>query len=368
MLRSPGQPLDAATRDFMGSRFGHDFSAVRVHTGATAAESARSVGASAYTAGRDVVFGPGEYAPHTRSGRSLIAHELTHVVQQRGQAAESPRELGPTDDRYEREADSAARDISADAEPHSFLSATSGRTIQRQALGEDELADVDIEVESDDTEAHDGDSPVSGSDVAALDDETSAEFDMMAQLGDIAQQESIPTQAGGGAKQKDKPKDKKAVKRTVTEIDVDQAAQSMTVTWSDGTVETHAVSTGRGEANTVDDPCKKQTEKNCTPNDTFKVSSKRGGDAKNKEGAAMSWFIGFADPNRGIGIHDSQPVPGHPASHGCVRVGNTPEDDAFAKKINQGSVIGQTIIRVHGKAATKPYTKKTTTKSKEKRK
>lgn len=66
----------------MESRFGNDFADVRVHTGDQAIASARAVGASAYTLGRDVVFGSGRYTPHTRSGRRLIAHELAHVVQQ----------------------------------------------------------------------------------------------------------------------------------------------------------------------------------------------------------------------------------------------------------------------------------------------
>jgi hypothetical protein len=81
VLRSPGQPLDAATRAFMEPRFGHDFSRVRVHTDAGAAASARAVNAAAYTVGADVVFRPGRYAPHTAEGRRLLAHELVHVVQ-----------------------------------------------------------------------------------------------------------------------------------------------------------------------------------------------------------------------------------------------------------------------------------------------
>jgi hypothetical protein len=84
MLRSPGQPLDSATRAFFEPRFGHDFSGVQVHTDARAAESAKAVNALAYTVGSDVVFGAGQYAPDTSGGRSLIGHELTHVVQQRG--------------------------------------------------------------------------------------------------------------------------------------------------------------------------------------------------------------------------------------------------------------------------------------------
>ena len=82
VLSSPGQPLNATTRAFMEPRFGHDFSQVSVHTEARAAESARAVNALAYTVGRDIVFGTGQYVPGTRKGRRLLAHELTHVVQQ----------------------------------------------------------------------------------------------------------------------------------------------------------------------------------------------------------------------------------------------------------------------------------------------
>lgn len=82
VLRSPGQPLDPATRRFMENRFGRDLSQVRVHTDSKATESARAVNALAYTAGRDVVFGEGQYTPGTFEGRRLLAHELAHVVQQ----------------------------------------------------------------------------------------------------------------------------------------------------------------------------------------------------------------------------------------------------------------------------------------------
>lgn len=84
VLRSPGQPLDSETRAYMEPRFGQDFSGVRVHADAKAAESARAVNAYAYTVGREVVFGPHQYAPQSSEGRRLVAHELTHVVQQSG--------------------------------------------------------------------------------------------------------------------------------------------------------------------------------------------------------------------------------------------------------------------------------------------
>jgi hypothetical protein len=82
-LRSGGEPLDASTREFMESRFDHDFSQVRVHADGRAAESARTIHALAYTLGEHIVFGGGRYAPATLAGQKLLAHELTHVVQQR---------------------------------------------------------------------------------------------------------------------------------------------------------------------------------------------------------------------------------------------------------------------------------------------
>ena len=81
VLRSPGQPLDAATRNFFEPRFGHDLSNVRVHAGERAAESARAVQAEAYTVGRDVVLDSG-HAPGGAGDRRLLAHELVHTLQQ----------------------------------------------------------------------------------------------------------------------------------------------------------------------------------------------------------------------------------------------------------------------------------------------
>jgi hypothetical protein len=82
VLRSPGQPLDAATRAFFEPRFGHDFSNVRIHTDGQAAASARAVNALAYTAGQHVVFEARAYRHETDAGRKLLAHELTHTIQQ----------------------------------------------------------------------------------------------------------------------------------------------------------------------------------------------------------------------------------------------------------------------------------------------
>ncbi len=86
-LRSPGRPLAPETRALMEPRFGCDFSHVRVHTDEKAAESARALHARAYTAGHDLVFAAGQYAPDHSAGQVLLAHELAHVVQQMRQPA-----------------------------------------------------------------------------------------------------------------------------------------------------------------------------------------------------------------------------------------------------------------------------------------
>ena len=84
VLRSPGQPLDAATRAYFEPRFGHDFRRCGCIPDAAAEQSARDVNAHAYTVGHDIVFGAGRFTPGTHEGRRLLAHELTHVVQESG--------------------------------------------------------------------------------------------------------------------------------------------------------------------------------------------------------------------------------------------------------------------------------------------
>jgi hypothetical protein len=113
-----GQPLASGVRSFMEAGYGADFSEVRVHTGPAATRSAASLAARAYTYGRDVVFGDGQYAPDSTAGRQLIAHELAHVVQQRGQAAAVPQaRLGVSQpgDAGECEAEAAADRVMAGA-------------------------------------------------------------------------------------------------------------------------------------------------------------------------------------------------------------------------------------------------------------
>jgi len=134
VLGSPGQPLDAATRSFFEPRFGHDFSGVRVHTDARAAESARTVNALAYTVGRDVVFGSGQYAPGAAAGRRLLGHELAHAVQQSESQIAAPINLtvAAADTKGEREAEAVEAALPLDRPLHSGLADRSGPMIQRK--------------------------------------------------------------------------------------------------------------------------------------------------------------------------------------------------------------------------------------------
>jgi hypothetical protein len=94
VLSASGRPLDRQTQRMMEARIGFDFSKVRIHHDARAGATAKALGARAYTAGENIVFAPGRYAPHSNEGQRLIAHELTHVVQQspqRGADADSSR-------------------------------------------------------------------------------------------------------------------------------------------------------------------------------------------------------------------------------------------------------------------------------------
>lgn len=119
VLQAPGSPLGVASRRTMESRFGHNFGQVRIHTDTQAAESAQQVNALAYTVGQHIVFGAGRYAPQTVSGGRLLAHELTHTLQQGVVGAVQAKEIGigDVDDPLEQQAERAAARVVADPAP-----------------------------------------------------------------------------------------------------------------------------------------------------------------------------------------------------------------------------------------------------------
>jgi hypothetical protein len=132
VLAAPGRPLDASMRSFFEPRIGYDLGSVRVHTDERAHASAQAVGATAYTVGPDVVFSSGAYAPGTHRGRSLLAHELVHVAQQRARpvTAGDPVEIGHPESPLEREADDGAAHAVSDRAAATERSTTS--VLQRE--------------------------------------------------------------------------------------------------------------------------------------------------------------------------------------------------------------------------------------------
>lgn len=139
VINSGGRPLEPAVRDDMEARLGHDFSDVRIHDDAAAADSAKAVNAHAYTVGSNVVFQRDVYDPSSTQGKTTLAHELTHVIQQRsgpvdGTSAPGGIKVSDPSDRFEREASANADRVMAGPAPVQALS-SSGPAVQ---LAEDE--------------------------------------------------------------------------------------------------------------------------------------------------------------------------------------------------------------------------------------
>ena len=127
-----GRPMDGDTKGFMESRFGQDFSQVRIHTDSRAAESAAAIQAKAYTSGRDVVFGAGEYQPGSDSGKRLLAHELVHVGQQGKMENNTQISRTTLEERLPREASLENASASFRIPANSMLSQADGANIQTE--------------------------------------------------------------------------------------------------------------------------------------------------------------------------------------------------------------------------------------------
>jgi Domain of unknown function (DUF4157) len=142
-----GRPLDPDVRSDMEARLGHDFGSVRIHNDARAAESAKAVNAHAYTVGSNIVFQRDSYEPTSAAGRITLAHELTHVVQQRsgpvdGTSAPGGIRLSDPSDRFEREAAATAERVMSTPVPAVGTPADAGTApVQRQ---QDELEEEDM--------------------------------------------------------------------------------------------------------------------------------------------------------------------------------------------------------------------------------
>lgn len=151
VVGSGGAPLAAGTRADMEARLGHDFGDVRVHTDGAAHDSAVAVGAHAYTVGSDVVFQRDRYDPASPAGRVTLAHELTHVVQQRsgpvdGTPAEGGIRVSDPSDRFEREAAATAERAMTPQEPATAATpASAAPAVQREAAPDEEQEEAPVQ-------------------------------------------------------------------------------------------------------------------------------------------------------------------------------------------------------------------------------
>lgn len=155
VVGSAGRPLDPDVRAEMEGRLGHDFTDVRIHTDHEAQDSARSVNARAYTVGHDIAFQADAYQPRSEDGRRTLAHELTHVIQQRagavdGTPAPGGIRISDPSDRYEQEAAATAERVISDptpaaghpSPPHpAQLQPDDDRAAPTQRLDDDDLSD-----------------------------------------------------------------------------------------------------------------------------------------------------------------------------------------------------------------------------------
>jgi hypothetical protein len=157
--RGGGQPLDGAVQKQMSEGMGHDFSGVRVHTSNEANDLNQQLSAKAFTTGQDIFFKAGEYDPGSSGGRELIAHELTHVVQQSSGLVGGSGDrmtVNPPGDVYEQEADAVAKQATGEpvqrqAVDDEELQMKADETIQRQEVEGEELDEEDVQMKADET-------------------------------------------------------------------------------------------------------------------------------------------------------------------------------------------------------------------------
>jgi hypothetical protein len=147
-----GAPLAPDVRADMEARLGHDFGDVRVHTDSRASESAQTVGAHAYTVGSDVVFQRDRFDPSSTDGRTTLAHELTHVVQQRqgavdGTPAPGGIRVSDPSDRFEREAAATAEQVMAAPAPAPVEASSAAPAVQREEAPEEEKPEEEAPVQ-----------------------------------------------------------------------------------------------------------------------------------------------------------------------------------------------------------------------------
>jgi uncharacterized protein DUF4157/L,D-transpeptidase-like protein len=357
-----GRPLPNAQQRQAIHWFGTDLTDVRIHDDTAARAAAESIGARAYTVGSHIVFGSGGLAG---GGNRLLAHELAHVVQNRSSAqAPVASRLSQPADPAERAADAVADRIEAG---HGTAGPAAAPPSVARAVADDgqEPAEPAQPGATPADEAWDGDAPAGGpildipGSPSDLDPEPTTELEsgplvQLAAARPVRLQRKQPT-APPPTNRTPLPIPASA-RKWITKIDISLAVpQTITVHWSDHSPDQSAsASSGRGRPCTASPPCPGNAGLNCTPDGTFHPVFRGDANYVNGHGDHMSYYVDLgvkdaAGKDRGIGIHNSQPVTGSPASHGCVRV-----PEWMARLIN-GNVIQSTTVVISGVAPAVAY-------------
>jgi hypothetical protein len=259
VLRSPGRPLDSATRGEMQSKFGYDLSHVRVHTDQLAADSARAVDALAYTVGNNVVFGSGLFQPRSVSGQQLLTHEITHVIQQNTNAPAISLGASAIDPSPHAEAEARNAEISARTEPLGSAPALNGPSLQRAPKGGSSASKAPPHITN-----------------ILVDQNENPKQQVTATFSDGPPVSAYCSTGKGHCCFDD----------------------------SAGAAEGGACSASRSN----------QTDNNCTPVGDFTVTTKIP-----KTASGIEFWTQFHDTKQ-VALHEYSPVDGTPLSHGCVRL------------------------------------------------
>lgn len=365
-VNAGGNPLEASTRDFMESKFGQDFSKVRVHTDPDAAKASQKLGANAFTVGNDIAFAPGKFDPSTPDGKKLLAHELTHTLQQTDEIKMQPAE---------EEEQAPQQDVLEDEAKGMEL-----------AIGEEEENPQDFEYESD--PALDGDVQITEDEAAAMleeadEQDAAAEEEELEEQGtdfgveaeeesDIGMNEATPLAGNPKEKRKRKPriakhKPEEEKPKGAKRIVVNLAMQQATAFVGDTPVKTMKISSGRATNPTTQGATKlTQRDENhrsskygkCMKDSRVMRESGKGAKGCHKGekyvGAPMKYFQRFGSSLEGFHVGDiSKPY----ASHGCVRLSTS-----SAKWLWDWAKEGGIPVNII------PGTKKSPTKKKKKKK
>ncbi|MDN3670812.1 DUF4157 domain-containing protein [Echinicola jeungdonensis] len=390
--KGAGNSMDVDTKQEMESGFGADFSHVNIHTDDRAIQMSKEVGAQAFTHGNDIYFNQGKYDPTNQAGKYLLAHELTHTIQQKGRVQRKVQKT--LDDGHDLTAARFAGNIKLEAafdNEHYIKNGSRGESVRKiqaalMEIGYDlpefgadgifgsETKSAVTAFQNEFSLAVDGIvgpetmgtldnifGSVKDEEVIAFNDDKEAEV----LDGDSDEGPTIPTQEKSinqllslegnnfnpevqTAPLKNPPD--KVPPPAISIITINLTKQNLKILWSNGVTRgPYDISSGRGCPNTKGNPCvdPKRGDKDtyCTPVGNFEAEKIGGKDYKSSAGDAMSWYMSFV-PERGIGTHNAQKVTGTPRSHGCVRV-----VDSVAKLIHN-NVTTSSKIKITGKANT----------------